>query len=32
MDEGMIVEENSPERIFTNPQNERTKNFLSVVL
>ncbi len=32
MDEGTIVEENSPEKIFTKPQNERTKNFLSVVL
>ena len=32
MDEGIIVEQNSPERIFTNPQSERTKNFLSMVL
>jgi polar amino acid transport system ATP-binding protein len=32
MDEGMIVEENTPEEIFTNPQNPRTKAFLSKVL
>ncbi len=32
MDEGIIVEQNSPEKIFTNPQSERTKNFLSMVL
>ena len=32
MDEGVIVEENSPQKIFTNPQSERTKSFLSVVL
>lgn len=32
MDEGKIVEQNSPEKIFTNPQSERTKNFLSMVL
>ena len=28
MDEGVIVEEGSPEEIFENPQNERTKDFL----
>lgn len=32
MDEGVIVEENTPEKIFTNPENERTKSFLSMVL
>ncbi|MGI6733672.1 MAG: amino acid ABC transporter ATP-binding protein [Anaerovoracaceae bacterium] len=32
MDEGTIVEEGSPEEIFGNPQNERTRNFLSKVL
>lgn len=32
MDEGEIVEENAPEMFFSNPQNERTKLFLSQVL
>ncbi len=32
MDEGEIVEENVPEMFFSNPQNERTKLFLSQVL
>lgn len=32
MNEGVIVEENTPEKIFTNPENERTKSFLSMVL
>ncbi|MGE4519524.1 MAG: amino acid ABC transporter ATP-binding protein [Desulfobacteraceae bacterium] len=32
MDEGKIVEENTPEEIFTNPQNERTKSFLDSIL
>ncbi|MGI5901586.1 MAG: amino acid ABC transporter ATP-binding protein [Desulfitobacteriia bacterium] len=32
MDEGRIVEDNTPEQIFTNPQNPRTKAFLSKVL
>ncbi len=32
MDEGMIIEENTPEEIFTNPNNPRTKGFLSKVL
>ena len=32
MDEGVIVEQNTPDKIFTNPQNERTKAFLSKVL
>lgn len=32
MDSGIIVEEGTPEDIFTNPSNERTKDFLSKVL
>ncbi|MDC3416892.1 amino acid ABC transporter ATP-binding protein [Aquibacillus salsiterrae] len=32
MDEGYIVEENEPNQLFNNPQNERTKAFLSKVL
>ena len=32
MDEGMIIEEGTPEEIFTNPQNPRTKSFLSKIL
>ena len=32
MDGGYIVEEGSPEEIFGNPQNERTKDFLAKVL
>lgn len=32
MDEGRILEENTPEEIFSNPQNTRTKEFLSKVL
>lgn len=32
MDEGKIIEENTPEQIFTNPQNERLKSFLQKVL
>ncbi|QDP41819.1 amino acid ABC transporter ATP-binding protein [Radiobacillus deserti] len=32
MDEGFIVEENVPSELFSNPQNERTKTFLSKVL
>jgi polar amino acid transport system ATP-binding protein len=32
MDEGMIKEEGSPEEIFSNPKNDRTKEFLSKVL
>ena len=32
MDEGQIVEENEPEEFFNNPQNERTKLFLSQIL
>ena len=32
MADGNIVEEGTPEQIFSNPQNERTKEFLSCVL
>ena len=32
MDDGIIVEENTPDRLFTNPQNDRTKLFLSKIL
>lgn len=32
MDEGHIVERGTPEQIFDNPQNERTKDFLEKVL
>jgi len=32
MDEGVIVEENHPEKIFTTPQSERTKEFLNKIL
>ena len=32
MDEGEIIEENAPEAFFNNPQNERTKLFLSQIL
>lgn len=32
MDDGYVVEEGTPEEVFTNPQNERTKEFLSKVL
>lgn len=32
MDEGKVLEENTPEEIFSNPQNPRTKEFLSKVL
>ena len=32
MDEGIIMEENTPQAIFTNPQNERLKSFLAKVL
>ncbi len=32
MDGGIIVEEGSPEQVFGDPQNERTKEFLSKVL
>jgi polar amino acid transport system ATP-binding protein len=32
MDEGKVLEENTPEEIFSNPQQARTKEFLSKVL
>ncbi len=32
MDEGNVMEQGTPEQIFGNPQNERTKEFLSKVL
>jgi general L-amino acid transport system ATP-binding protein len=32
MDEGEIIEENVPLEFFNNPQNERTKLFLSQIL
>ncbi|MFR1518846.1 MAG: amino acid ABC transporter ATP-binding protein [Clostridia bacterium] len=32
MDEGIIIEQNTPEEIFANPQNPRTRDFLSKVL
>ena len=32
MDEGIIMEQGTPEDIFSNPKNERTKAFLSKVL
>lgn len=32
MDDGKIVEEGTPDQIFNDPQNERTKNFLRKVL
>jgi polar amino acid transport system ATP-binding protein len=32
MDEGQIVEQGTPEQIFTNPQEPRTRSFLSKVL
>ncbi len=32
IDQGVIMESGTPEEVFANPQNERTKNFLSKVL
>jgi ABC-type polar amino acid transport system, ATPase component len=32
MDEGLVVEEGTPEQIFKNPQNRRTQDFLSKLL
>ena len=32
MDQGEIVEQNTPEEFFSNPQNERSKRFLSQIL
>jgi general L-amino acid transport system ATP-binding protein len=31
-DEGLLVEEGTPERFFSNPEHERTKLFLSQIL
>ncbi|MBI4736047.1 MAG: polar amino acid ABC transporter ATP-binding protein, partial [candidate division NC10 bacterium] len=32
MDEGRIVEEGGPQELFANPQEERTRTFLSKIL
>ena len=32
MDDGVVIEEGPPERIFTNPHSERTRQFLSKIL
>jgi glutamate transport system ATP-binding protein len=32
MAEGQIVEENTPEQFFTNPQSDRAKDFLGKIL
>ncbi len=32
MDQGVVVEQGTPDEVFNNPQNERTKSFLSKVL
>lgn len=32
MDQGEIIEQNTPDAFFDNPQNERTKLFLSQIL
>jgi general L-amino acid transport system ATP-binding protein len=32
MDQGQIVEMNTPEKFFSNPQHQRTKLFLSQIL
>ena len=32
MDQGVVVEDESPRELFENPKHERTKNFLSKVL
>ena len=32
MDEGVILEQGTPDAIFSNPREERTKNFLASVL
>jgi polar amino acid transport system ATP-binding protein len=32
IDEGMIIEENEAKELFANPRNERTKNFLNMIL
>jgi ABC-type polar amino acid transport system ATPase subunit len=32
IDDGVIVEQNTPQELFRAPQNERTKNFLRAIL
>ena len=32
MDQGVVMESGTPEAVFGNPQNERTRSFLSKVL
>jgi ABC-type polar amino acid transport system ATPase subunit len=32
MDQGQILEEGTPEHFFTNPENDRTKDFLRQIL
>jgi len=32
MDKGYVVEEGTPEKIFSNPENQRTKEFLARVI
>jgi len=32
MDEGKIIEEGTPDEIFTNPKSDRLKSFLSKIL
>jgi polar amino acid transport system ATP-binding protein len=32
MDDGLIVEEGTPDQVFNHPQNDRTKSFLSKIL
>jgi polar amino acid transport system ATP-binding protein len=32
MDEGVLVEENTPNEFFNNPQHDRSKEFLSKIL
>ncbi|MFQ8603161.1 MAG: amino acid ABC transporter ATP-binding protein, partial [Anaerovoracaceae bacterium] len=32
IDQGIVMEQGAPEELFSNPQNERTKSFLSKVL
>ena len=32
MDDGKIAEQNSPEELFSNPQNPRTRSFLSKII
>jgi polar amino acid transport system ATP-binding protein len=32
MDDGLVLEDGSPEQVFNNPQNERTRGFLSKIL